>query len=102
MSDEPEILNLLRGIQAEQIEHGRKLDILQQDTGLIRSVLSGHTRTLDILLQDGRLLRGAVNDVVKESVTPGEVEAIHHDLNRLQQQVSELTARLDNMEGRGH
>jgi len=61
---------------------------------------SGHTRTLDILLQDTRMVRGAVNDMAKETVTAGEVEAIHHDLNRLQQQVSELTARLEIVEGR--
>ncbi len=90
MTDEPEILNLLRQLgekvdrlSDESATHTRMLDMLQQDTTLIRGVLNGHTRTLDILLQDTRMVRGAVNDMAKESVTAGEVEAIHHDLNRL-------------------
>ena len=116
MADEPEIsvLTLLRRLDEkfdrlsdtvdrlndEVATHTRMLDMLQQDATLIRGVLTGHTRTLDILLQDTRMVRGAVNDMAKETVTAGEVEAIHHDLNRLQQQVSELTARLEIVEGR--
>jgi hypothetical protein len=110
MSDDA-ILEILHAIQADVAivkadlasvkgDHGRKLDMLQQDTGLMRGVLSGHTRTLSILLQDVRMVRGATNDFAKESVTPGEVEAMHQDLNRLQQEVSELTARLEILEGR--
>ena len=87
-------------VKTDVATHAGMLNVLQQDTTLIRSALSGHTRTPDILLHDTRLLRGAVNNMAKESVTAGEVEAIHHDLNRLQQQVSELTARLAIVEGR--
>lgn len=78
----------------------RGLGMVQQDTTLIRGVLSGHTRVLDILQQDRRMVRGAVNDVARESVTPREVEAIHHDLNRVQRDIAEFAGRLEIVEGR--
>src|SRR5258708_2113039 len=107
MADEPEdsVLPFLRrledkfdNLRDEVATHTRMLDMLRQDTMLIRGVLSGHTRALDIAgYADGSLRR---QRYAKETVTAGEVEAIHHDLNRLQQQVSELTARLEIVEGR--
>jgi len=36
----------------------------------------------------------------RKNVTPGEVEAIHHDLNRLWHKVSELTVRVEMIEER--
>jgi hypothetical protein len=101
------ILELLHAIQADLAvvktdvaTHTRKLDMLQQDTTLIRGALNGHTRMLDMLQQDTRMIRGAVNDFARENVTAGEVEAIHHDLNRAQREIAELTARLEIIEGR--
>jgi len=61
------------GIGEIDQERGRALDMLQQDTAMIRSVVSSHSNTLHILRQDMRLMRAAVNDMAKESVTPGEV-----------------------------
>ncbi len=57
-------------------------------------------RGFDELRQDMRMLRAAINNVAKENVTPGEISAIHHDLNRLMGQVSELAARVDLLEQR--
>ncbi len=98
------ILEILHAIQSDlaavKTDHARKLDMLQQDTTLIRGTLHGHTRMLDILQQDMRMIRGAVNDFARENVTAGEVEAIHHDLNRAQREIAELTARLEIIEGR--
>jgi hypothetical protein len=101
---EDAVLGILHAIQADlaavKTDHGRKLDMLQQDTTLIRGALNGHTRMLDILQQDTRMIRGAVNDFARENVTAGEVEAIHHDLNRAQREIAELTARLEIIEER--
>lgn len=47
---------------------------------------------------DIRMLRAALNDIARENVTPGEVAAIHHDLNRVMGQVNELAARVDVLE----
>lgn len=51
------------------------------------------------LRQDIRMLRGAVNDIARENVTPGEIEALHHDVNRVMEQQKELAARIDALEG---
>jgi hypothetical protein len=64
----------------------------------IRAVLDTHTTTLTSLQQDVRMIRAAVNDIAKVNVTSGEIEAIHHDLNRLQQQFSEHDVRLNQLE----
>jgi hypothetical protein len=45
-------------------------------------------------------MRAAVNDMAKESVTPGEVAVLHEDLSRMQQQVSELKGQVEILEGR--
>lgn len=78
------VLEILKVIQGDIA--GVKGDIagLKADMTTVKSELRVHSRTLDIVLQEGRLLRAAVHDIAKENVTPGEVEAIHHDLNRLQ------------------
>jgi hypothetical protein len=101
------VLEFLQAIQAnlaavktEVAAHTTMLGVLQQDTALIRGALNGHTRMLDMLQQDTRMIRGAANDFARESVTAGEVEAIHHDLNRAQREIAELTARLEIIEGR--
>ena len=48
--------------------------------------------------QDIRMIRSAVNDIAKVNVTSGEIEAIHVDLNRLQQRYIDLDARLHALE----
>lgn len=68
---------------------------LQQDVTWLRLEATAHSRVLDILSQDVRLLRGAVNDMAKESVTAGEMEAVHHDLNRMGLEVARLGARIE-------
>jgi ubiquinone biosynthesis protein UbiJ len=88
------VLEILRVIQGD-------IAGLKADLGGVKTEVRVHSRTLDILLQEGRLLRAAVNDFAKENVTPGEVEAIHHDLNRLRHEVSELTVRVEMIEERG-
>ena len=47
-----------------------------------------------------RLVRAAVNDIAKENVTPGEMEAVHNDLTQLRREVDTLTARIEIVEER--
>jgi hypothetical protein len=77
------VLEILKVIQGDIA--GIKGDVagLKNDMGAVKTELRVHSQTLDILLQEGRMLRAAVNDLARENVTPGEVEAIHYDLNRL-------------------
>lgn len=88
MTDEPDslVLTLLRRLDT-------KVDKMSID-------LATHGRVFNVVQQDIRLIRAAVNDIARTDVTSGEIEASHHDLNRLQQEVSELAARLEIIEGR--
>jgi ubiquinone biosynthesis protein UbiJ len=96
MAEEPEslVLTLLRQLDA-------KVDRMGADLASVKTDVRVHSRTLDILLQKGRILGAAVNDFAKENVTPGEVEAIHQDLNRLRHEMSALTVRVEMIEERG-
>jgi len=90
MTDEPEnlVLTMLRRLDT-------KVDRLGED---VRE-MKGRMRGLDVLRQDVRLIRAAVNDIARTEVTSGEVEALHHDVNKLQQSVAELEVRLEAVEG---
>ena len=82
----------LAGIGA--IQQG--ITVLQQDVTALRLEISTHTRrVLDILLQDARMLQAAVNDMARTDVTAREVEAFHHDLNRMQLELARLAARVE-------
>ncbi|HKD24687.1 MAG TPA: hypothetical protein VKC66_02045 [Xanthobacteraceae bacterium] len=109
MADEPDnlVLAMLRQLDSKADPMGRDIDRmggdivgLKTDMAAVKTELRIHTRTLNILLQEGRMVRAAVNDIARENVTPGEVEAIHHDLNQLRHDISALTARLEIIEER--
>src|SRR5258708_21625104 len=102
MTDEPDnlVLAMLRRLDTNVDRMGADIGRLTADMSAVKTELRVHTRTLDILLQEGRLLRAAVNDIAKENVTPGEVEAIHHDLNRLRHEMSALAVRVEELERR--
>lgn len=87
------VLEILKAIQAE-------LATVRADVGSVRIGLAGHTRLLNILLQDTREIRAATNDMATSRVTAGEIEAVHHDLTRVQQEVAELAAKVDALEHR--
>ena len=95
------VLEILKVIQGDIAGLKTDMSSVKADLGGVKTEVRVHSRTLDILLQESRLLRAAVNDFAKENVTPGEVEAIHHDLNRLRHEVSELTVRVEMIEERG-
>jgi ubiquinone biosynthesis protein UbiJ len=86
-----EVLEILRTLQGDIA--GLKSDMMS-----VMTELRVHSETFDILLQQGRMLRGAVNDSARRNIARGEVEAIHHDLNRLRHEMSALTVRIDMIE----
>jgi hypothetical protein len=72
------VLEILRGLQTDIT--GLKTDItgLKMDMAELRRQGNIHARALDILSQDTRMIRAAVNDIARVDVTAGEVEAMHH------------------------
>jgi hypothetical protein len=92
------VLEILRAIQGD-------IAGLKADISAVKTELRIHSETFDVLLQEGRMLRSAVNDSAskdstRRNVTRGEVEAIHHDLNRLRHEMSALTVRVGMIEER--
>lgn len=60
---------------------------------------AAHTRAFAEARQDLRMLKAAVNDISRDSVTPGEVAVIHDDLNTIQARITEFEGRLVVVEG---
>ena len=87
-------LEILRQIQADMAETRSELATLNRQ-------VSGQGRLLNILQQDTREIRSAINDMARTEVTAGEVETLHHDVNRVQQGLADLEARVEVIEGHG-
>jgi ubiquinone biosynthesis protein UbiJ len=62
--------------------------------------IAAHRRLLDILQQETRLIRAAVNDIARTNVTTGEIEALHADVNRVQAENAILAAKVATLERR--
>jgi hypothetical protein len=77
---QPVVLEILKKLQAGQ------------------SRLEARVEALMAMQEDIRMIRAAVNDIAAVNVTSGEIGAIHHDLNRLQQRIIELDGRLHRLE----
>jgi hypothetical protein len=94
------VLEILKVIQGDIA--GMKADIagMKNDLTAVKTEQRTHSRTLGILLQEGRLLRASVNDIAKENVTAGEMEAVHDDLTKLRREVDGLTVRMEMLEER--
>jgi hypothetical protein len=72
-------------------------------TPLIIERLNRITAQLELLPEmqrDIRMLRAAINDFARTNVTVGEIEALHTDINRLQEKSIEMDARLRALETR--
>jgi hypothetical protein len=102
IADEPEnlVLETLRAMRGDMTALNGKADRIVADLTAVKIEQRSHSRTLNILVQEGRLVRAAVNDIAKENVTPGEMEAVHDDLTQLRREVDSLTARLEIVEER--
>ena len=94
------VIEILGGIQTDIAGIQTDITGLKTDMAELRRQGNIHARALDILSQDTRMIRAAVNDIARVDVTAGEVEAMHDDINRLRTEVTELTVRVDELEGR--
>jgi chromosome segregation ATPase len=97
MADETEnlVLEHLRAIRTDVAALKTEVAAIKTDVATIKTEQRTHTRTLNVLRQETRMIRAAVNDLAKENVTPGEIEAIHEDLNQLRQDVDSLITKVE-------
>jgi len=101
------VIEILRSIQADIA--GVKADMtglkhdmagLKADNADAKAELRSHSDVLNILLQEVREVRAAVNDIERTRVSAGEIEALHHDVTRMQRGLSDLTVRMERVEER--
>jgi hypothetical protein len=90
MSDEllHEILKSVGSLHAEVA--GLRDEMIGFSAGL--KVFAGQH---NVMKQDLREIRAALNDMAKTSVTAGEIEAMHTDINRLDSQYVELATEVE-------
>ena len=55
---------------------------------------------IDVLQRDMRMVRAAINDMGRTNITAGEVEAMHDDIDRVQNQQRDIEARVRKLEDR--
>jgi hypothetical protein len=100
MPSEPDnvVLEHLRAIRSDITVLKADVAVIKADIAAIKTEQHTHAGFLDVLQQDVRLIRAAVNDMARTDVTAGEIEALHHDVNRFQRQLLELTTRVEALE----
>jgi ubiquinone biosynthesis protein UbiJ len=76
------------------------MEILRRIQASIAALDRRVTGQLNILSQDVRMIRSTIHDMGETRVTEGEVAVLHEDINRVQQTLADLTARVEALEGR--
>ena len=90
------------GLKHDMIGLKHDMAGMKSDMAGLKVELHSHADTLNILLQDVREIRTAMNDIERTRVSTGEIEALHHDVTRMQRGLSDLTARVTIMETARH
>jgi hypothetical protein len=83
-----EIVKLLHNLHAEVV--GLRHEMIGFYAG--QKVFVGQH---NVMKQDLREIRAALNDMARTNVTAGEIEALHTDLNRLDNQYIELATEVE-------
>jgi hypothetical protein len=79
----------------------RRFNAVDERLAPMRAQLDGLpsiNRRLTIIQQEVRALRARFNDFALKNVTTGEIEALHHDVNRVQAENAELAAKIATLE----
>jgi hypothetical protein len=92
MTDE-ELRAILR---AELVPIAARLDAIEARVSGLPLIGSA----IEVLRRDTRPLKAAINDMGRTNITAGEVEALHADIDRLQNEGIEVATRLATMEQR--
>jgi hypothetical protein len=87
----------LEGLQTEVRDLKARFDA-QPDFRLLMHTVRELVERVIELGEDVRMVRSAINDQARESVTPGEVDAIHHDFRTLTRADLDHAARIRRLE----
>ena len=83
-----EVLKSLHSLHGEVQGMRHEMAVLSATQKLLRD-------DIHMLQQDTRMVRSALNDMARDNVSAGEVEAIHTDLNRLGSRVFDLATEVE-------
>ena len=72
---------------------------IQSDLAVVKRQGGGHTRLLSELMTKVTMIEASMKDIAELNVTSGEIGALHDNVNRVRQEVAELHARVDELEG---
>jgi hypothetical protein len=90
-------------LQTELAPIKAQLHELRQELAVVRAHTDGIPllgSAIGVIRRDVRLVRAAVNDIGKTSITAGEVEAMHDDIDRVQTENIALATRIATLERR--
>jgi ubiquinone biosynthesis protein UbiJ len=74
------------------------LRTIQTDLAAVKRQGASHARLLEELMTEVRMVKAAVYDIADLKVSPGEIGALHYDVNRVKQGLADLQARVDELE----
>ena len=75
------------------------LRTIQADLAAVKRQGASHARLLEDLMTEVRMVKAAVNDIAELKVSPGEIGALHYDVNQVKRNIAELTVRVEELEG---
>jgi hypothetical protein len=74
------------------------LRTIQTDLAAVKRQGASHARLLEELMTEVRMVKAAVNDIADLKVSPGEIGALHYDVNRVKQGLADLQTRVEELE----
>jgi predicted nucleic acid-binding Zn-ribbon protein len=96
-----ELENIRAIVRAELADARADVRALRDDVRPMRAHLDGMPmlqRNLTATQQEVRALKAAFNDFALTNPTSGEIEALHHDVNRVQAENAELAVKVATLE----
>lgn len=76
----------------------RILRAIQADLALVKRQGASHERLLGDLMTETRMIKAAVDDIANLKVSPGEIGALHHDVNQVRFRLADLATRVAELE----
>jgi uncharacterized protein involved in exopolysaccharide biosynthesis len=96
-----ELADVRADVQALRDEVRADVRALRDEVRPMRGHLDGMPmlqRSLTVTQQEVRALKAAFNDFALTNPTSGEIEALHHDVNRVQAENTELAVKVATLE----
>lgn len=71
---------------------------IQADLAVVKRQGTASARLLEELMTESRMIKAAVDDIATLKVSPGEIGALHHEVNQMKRSVAEIIVRIEELE----